>query len=265
MSEAASKLYQPTDIGAGELFEDFYAGQVKYCTMQGLWFVWDGYRWKEDTTEQINELAKQLVAVEMPKTATIIERDGERVAWMKWATKMQSNYNRTQMLVSARSRPGIAAEIQGFDYMPNMVNMRNGILDINSGKLIDHNKVYMMTKLAGAHYKPAARFERWERFVLEIMDGDPEAARFLQKSVGYSLAGNPLDDCLFVLYGEKTRNGKTTFCRAILHALGDYGSTARPETLAVNRMRTRTGPNTHVSRLCCVRFAHLPVLGQGLA
>lgn len=124
---------------------------------------------------------------------------------------MQSNYNFNQMLVSDRSRPTIATRIEEFDYIPNLINMRNGEFDLKTGKLTPHNKFYGMTKLAGAHYNPDAQCEHWEQFVLEVMNEDKDAAHFLQKAGGYALADEPLDDCLFILYEEKTRNGKTTF------------------------------------------------------
>lgn len=258
------KSYLPTDIGAGELFEDTYAGQVLYCTLQNRWFIWNGTYWAEDTTEQINELAKALVAKTMPSIASTIADDTQRIGWLGWAKKMQSNYNRNQMLISARSRPSIAEKIETFDYNTQFINMRNGELNLKTGELSPHNKYNYMTKITGAHYNLDAKCERWEKFVLEVMDGNEEAAHFLQKAVGYALAGEPLDDCLFILYGEKTRNGKTTFCRAILNALGDYGSTARPETLAINRNRTGSGPNSDIARLRGARFVNMPEPGKGM-
>lgn len=52
--------------------------------------------------------------------------------------------------------------------------------------------------------------------------------------------------------------------RAILNALGDYGSTARPETLAINRNRTGSGPNSDIARLRGTRFVNMPEHGKDM-
>ncbi len=70
------------------------------------------------------------------------------------------------------------------------------------------------------------------------MSGDEEKAKFLQKAFGYSISGDTRYECLFVLYGATTRNGKGTLCESILKVLGSYGCTARPETISLKRTIT---------------------------
>ena len=55
------------------------------------------------------------------------------------------------------------------------------------------------------------------------MSHDSEKARFLQKSLGYGISGDTRYECLFLLYGELTRNGKGTLMESCLTAVGDYG------------------------------------------
>ena len=68
---------------------------------------------------------------------------------------------------------------------------------------------------------------------MEVMQGDVEKIKYLQKIAGLSLTGNTAEETCFILYGSTTRNGKSTFCETIIHLLGDYALTMRPETLAV--------------------------------
>jgi hypothetical protein len=49
----------------------------------------------------------------------------------------------------------------------------------------------------------------------------------------YGLCGDTRYECLSVLYGATTRNGKGTLCESILKVLGSYGCTARPETISL--------------------------------
>lgn len=46
-------------------------------------------------------------------------------------------------------------------------------------------------------------------------------------SLGYSILGTSKEECMFILHGKTTRNGKSTMLDAIQHLLGDY-STVTP-------------------------------------
>jgi putative DNA primase/helicase len=262
--ENASRKYVHTDIGAGDLFADTYGDEVRYVALQGVWYIWDGKRWVEDTREQIKELAKALVITIMPRMAEGITDDTERMAWLGWARKLQSNKAREEILKSARSKPEIAAELSDFDADSRFINLQNGIFDLQEKKLIPHDRELMLSKIAGCSYNQGAKCERWMQFTMQVMDGNVDAIKFLRKAAGYSIAGRPVDDCLFILYGEKTRNGKSTFCRAILNALGDYGRTALPESIAVNRNRSGSGPNSDIARLRGSRFVNMAEPGKGM-
>lgn len=264
MQEKQIRNYKPTDLGAGELFADYCGEDVRYIAQQNTYLLWDGKRWAEDTTENINEIAKRLAAETMPALASKIESDEQRQIWLSWASKLHSNRNRREMLISARSLPGIATTLDSFDKHQRLINFQNGVLDLNTGQFVEHNRLYMLSKITNVNYDPKANCERWNRFVLEVMDGRQDLARFLQKAVGYSIAGNPVEDCMFIAIGASTRNGKSTFYRAILNVLGDYASTARPETIALNRSRTGNSANSDLARLKGVRFVNLPEPGKGL-
>jgi putative DNA primase/helicase len=66
------------------------------------------------------------------------------------------------------------------------------------------------------------------------MQGKATVGRYLQKAVGYSLTGDTSLECLFIMYGPTTRNGKTTTIETILRLMGEYGRSAKPDMLASN-------------------------------
>lgn len=122
-----------------------------------------------------------------------------------------------------------------FDQDPLMLNCANGTLFLTSMDFHPHNSEDRLTKISGVKYDPEAKSERWDRFIHEIMSGDEEKAKFLQKAFGYSISGDTRYECLFVLYGATTRNGKGTLCESVLKVLGSYGCTARPETISLKK------------------------------
>lgn len=264
-AEVQEKEYAITDIGAGELFADTYGDVVRYTANAKKPFtLWNGSRWEEDSNDYVNELAKLVVAKKMPEMATHIKDDDKRTKWLGWAKRMQANQARVRMLESARTIPRIVAKMSDFDASTQYVNLPNGIFDLHEDVCLPHDSALLLSKMAGAAYNPDASCERWDQFVLEIMNGDEACARFLQKATGYALMGEPVEDCLFFLYGEKTRNGKSTFCHAILNVFGDYGCTAQPETLAVQRNKAANAQSSDIARLRGARLVSMSEPEKGM-
>lgn len=256
--------YPHTDIGASEIFVDIYIDSIRYVAQQDDYYIWDNKRWAKDDTKQVRELAKAIARVYMPEMAKAIEDDDSRAAWLKWATQMQARKRRDDMISTAQSSPKIAARINEFDVQQRYFNLENGVLDLQTMTLLPHDRGLMLSHISPAEYKAGVVCERWVQFILEIMDGDKDAARFLQKTVGYALAGDPKEDCMFIFYGEKTRNGKSTFVTTIRNIFGDYGKSANPESLALSQYKNGGGPSSDIARLKGARFVSMSEPDKGL-
>lgn len=64
------------------------------------------------------------------------------------------------------------------------------------------------------------------------MCGDTDTTLFLQKAFGYALTGDTSLECLFILYGNTTRNGKSALSETMAYVLNDYARTIQPKTLS---------------------------------
>ena len=84
-----------------------------------------------------------------------------------------------------------------------------------------------------------------------------EKTKYLQKAFGYALTGNTRYECLFILYGATTRNGKGTAMETFLRLMGDYGKTARPETIGARFQPNGNAPSEDVARLNGARFVNI--------
>ena len=135
---------------------------------------------------------------------------------------------------------------------------------IDTMEFTPHDPEDRLTKKSPVNYDPFARCDRFQSFVKEITGGDTEKARFLQKVLGYGMSGDTRYECLFILYGATTRNGKGTLCESVLKVLGTYGCTARPETLSVKTNANSHNPSEDIARLAGVRFANISEPGKGM-
>ncbi len=210
--------YSWSDIGNGNLFADVYKEVLRFSPERKKWFVYDGVAWRPDTGNlRAMELCKKL-ADELLVYALSLTDELQRQTYLEFVRRWQVRRNREIVLKDASSVYPVSMD--QFDANPYLFNCKNGVLDLRSNYFRPHSPADMLTKVSGVNYDPDAKSELWEKFVEDIMQGDVGKTLFLQKSFGYGLTGDTSQECLFILYGPSTRNGKGTLAETFLKVLG---------------------------------------------
>ena len=252
--------YSNSDIGNGYLFADYYKETARFVSERKCWYVYDGQAWRADlgglrAMEKCKELAMLLFLL----TAEITDKTLREIC-INRASHWHNRSVRETVLKDASSV--YCLRMADFDRDPYLFNCLNGTLDLRSGTFREHRPDDLLTMMSGVRYDPDARCDRWERFMDEIMTG-PDAgaaaskAAYFQKAFGYALTGNTRHECLFILYGATTRNGKGTAMETFLRLMGDYGKTARPETIGTKFQQNSNGPSEDIARLNGARFVNI--------
>lgn len=249
--------YPTTDMGFGQLFADYYKPIARYCPERKLWFVYDGVVWRADEGDmRISEMAKRVIR-RLHNFGVLIQNEKSRDAYLEAVKKRQARRGRDMMIKDAQSVYPIS--FKAFDRHPLLFNLKNGTLDLQTLEFREHRPGDMLTKVAGLNYDPNAQCPRWNSYVSEIMQGDDDRSRYIQKALGYTLSGDTSLECLFILYGATSRNGKGTMMETYLTIQGDYGRTANPDMLAskFNNSSSSSGPSEDVARLAGSRFINI--------
>ncbi|MDO4549318.1 MAG: phage/plasmid primase, P4 family, partial [Clostridia bacterium] len=255
--------YAWTDIGGANLFADCFRATARFVPERKMWYIYDGCVWRPDTGNlRAMQLCKKL-ADQLLTYAVTIADESLREQYIGYARKWQLRRAREIILKDAADVYPI--EMAQFDRDKYLFNVRNGTVDLRDGGFRAHRPDDMITKCAAVAFDPTARCERWECFINEVMCGDDEKAGYFQKALGYSLTGDTRYECLFIVYGKTTRNGKSSALETILTMLGDYGRTSRPETIAVRQMANSSGPSEDIARLAGVRFVNINELDRKLS
>lgn len=262
LNPADTTKYPWTDIGAGKLFADFYKEVLRYVPERRSWFIYEDGTWSTDTgglkaMRYCMELANllHLYALE-------IKDEHQRKTYMDYSKRWQTHGYRVNVLKDAQVHHPIS--YLEFDRDPYVFNCSNGTLYLDSGKFTEHYSADLLTKISPVAYDQSAHSDRWENFIDEIMSHDQERAMFLQKVLGYALSGDTRHECMSILYGATTRNGKGTLCESVLKIFGSYGCTARPETIAQKNNTNSSQPSEDVARLAGVRFVNIAEPGKSL-
>lgn len=254
--------YSWTDIGSGRLFADCYKAIARYVPERKSWYCYDKGIWSADagnlrTMELCKELADALLTY-----AITIHDERIRQDFLKYCSKWQSRRTRETILKDAQSIYPVS--IKDFDCDKYAFNCLNGTLHLDTMEFTPHSAEDKLTKISEVTYNPQAKCDRFTLFINEITNGDMEKAKFLQKALGYSISGDTRYECLFILYGATTRNGKGTLCESVLKILGGYGCTAKPETISTKQHTNSQTPSEDIARLAGIRFANISEPGKGL-
>jgi len=254
--------YDWNDIGVGNLFADTYKNLCRYVPEAKAWYVYDGRVWRMDMGGvTVAQYAKDLIYY-MLDCRKFIDNDQVSEAWIDFVAKRMKKPARDTMLADAASVYPVS--ILEFDKNPHIYNCQNCTLDLRSFTMHKHRASDFLSKISNVTFDKNAKCDRWESFINEIMRGDAETAKFLQKALGYTLIGDTSEECFFILYGSTTRNGKGTTMETTLHIMGDYGRTAQPETIAQKQTANGGGPSEDIARLKGARFVNMSEPDKGL-
>lgn len=234
------RLYTWDDRGMCRLFSDVYRGTLRYNSTAKEWFRWDGKRWVKDEGGMYAQKKAKIFAEALVVYSTMIKNEETRSEFLKFVGRYGQYRNRKTLVDDARSEEVITnADLDRFD---NLYNCQNGIFDLNTYKLMPHDPKYLLSKISNVWYDPDARSQDWERFVDEIMEGEADKIRYLQKLFGIALTTDTSIERMIIIYGPTTRNGKSTILEVIVYMSGGadgYALSVPPETLAKKNRDSR--------------------------
>lgn len=219
-----SSGYSWDESGMAELFSECYKNNTRYCPEAKSWYTYDRGAWRKDVgsllvAEKIKEFTRLMVLY----CGEITDED-RRKKYFAFVSKMGDRRFRDRLMKDAASVFPISAS--RFDSNPNLINCLNGTYDLENMTFREHDWRDYLTMQTNFEYtmQEDIRCERWEKFVDEITSNDKEKADYLQRALGYSMLGTSKEECMFILHGKTTRNGKSTMLGTIHHLLGDYAT-----------------------------------------
>ena len=127
-----------------------------------------------------------------------------------FARQANSSRGIDAVLKELRALKGVAASLLDFDRHDHLLAMKNGVVDLRTGDLLDHDPDLLLSKRIDVAFDPAARAPRWERFLEEVFPKYPDLPAYMQRVVGYGITGSVDEQCFCVHYGTGA-NGKSVF------------------------------------------------------
>jgi putative DNA primase/helicase len=202
--------FDADDSGNGDALFALYGTQFLYCSARG-WFVYNGRYWDFDP-DGAEVKKKAVITLRLRRHAAV---DQEKEAIIK-CTKADDK--RVNGCVN-RFRTLVGVSIDEFDSNPDLLNCKNGVVDLRNGNLEPHCHIQRFTYCLSAEYGEAD-YTVWTNYLQTVVGGGQEVVDYLQKLAGYSFTGHTREEMLVYLFGP-SRAGKGTFSETFMTLLPD--------------------------------------------
>jgi len=233
--------YSWNESGMAQLFAECYSNDTRYCPEAKSWYTYSAGAWRKDVgahlvSAKITEFYQLMVLY-----CSEIEDVNRRTEYVKFVSRLGTRKFRENVLKDAADNELLTVYGNRFDSDPYLINCLNGTFDLKTREFREHDWKDFLTMQTNFEYTlQDMSCPRWKSFINEVTQGDKDKAKYLQKALGYSILGTASEECMFILHGKTTRNGKSTLLSAIHHLLGDYASVA-PVAIICKSDRSRDG------------------------
>lgn len=216
-----------TEMSNAERLVEKYSDEIRYCSDRRVWCAWDGATWN---VNDAGGIARRVQDVSLNIYSEIARAKNKKLRdhLKRWAVASESRRNQENSAALARYFEDVEVRefADVFDTHPMLLNVKNGTLDLRTGKLSKHRRENFITKIVPMEYDEDAGCERFTKLLADSLPADG-LALYLWKVAGYCLTGMTSEQKWWMFHGV-TASGKSTLINVLHGLLGPYAM-ALPE------------------------------------
>jgi putative DNA primase/helicase len=255
------KRYLMNDAGNADRLVNAFGRDLIYCPEHGF-MVWTGNHWAPDDFILVERLAEQTMRRVFVELGDLDEKD-DRSRLSKFIKRSLERRGITDMCHCAKRKVRLV-RLPDFDSNPHLLNVKNGVIDLRTGKLRSPLRADLSTKVIPINFNPKASCPTFTNFIKRILP-DAKLLDYVQRAVGCGATGVP-EKALFLLIGTMGGdNGKTTFLEICREALQGYAGEIQIETPMAKPSEAMMGNNINadLADLRGTRFVTSSEVEQG--
>ena len=264
----SSFIYSWDDIGMATLMSNLYQDNIRYCPQNDCWYIWDKCWQKQGENGAISDMLQtllNLLILYCMEIAHEVSNDKEQLETIEKYRKYISSIRKYTPMRNIMEvlKTMVRMSLKDMDSNPYLLNTPTLAYDLRTSEVVHDISPFNVTKKTTCSLPNAftKRCDRWYKFIDEITGGNKDKAKFLQRALGYSILGVNREECMFIAYGAKTRNGKGTLFSTISTVLGeDYADTAPPDLICENKSGRTTdfnAPQPALAKLVGTRIVRM--------
>lgn len=241
------------DAGNAKRLVSRFGDCIRYISERKEWLILIGGRWQWDSHNiKLNEYA-QIVAKSIYSEASLVN-DSSHGRLIAQHANASQNVNRLNAMISlAQKDSRVAMSVTQLDANHRLLGVSNGVIDLNTGELLDNQPEMLITKFSPVRYNKDAKCPMFMEFLSQIFEKDEKVISYVQRMLGYCLTGLTSSQVLFFFYGTGA-NGKSTLLNVIESLLGADFCKQVPSDVLIAKKHTGAATNG-IARLHGVRVA----------
>lgn len=244
-----------TEFGNAERMIDRFGSGLMYVPEIESWFIWTGVYWRRAQDVEIAHMAKETIR-SLPDEAKNMAEE-QLPEFFEFCKLSQRAAMVANMLTLASSDPRVMVPARELDKHPHLLGVKNGVVNLQTGTLLEPNQEYRITMTAGCEYNPGARAPIFEQTLSDVFFGDTEMCEFVMRAFGYAMMGAPTEDIMFIAFGNGA-NGKSTIFNTIRKTFGGYARSADATSFVSDgKPGGAGGPREDLVRLRGARFVYV--------
>lgn len=224
------------DMGLAEIFADYARDKIKIVSDDEDCYLWNEEKrlWTHCNKKWIgNEVSRYLEKV---INDTLKKFRGLKVVSADGFIK-QSNKILTRVL-SYRGAMDIVAKVSPLLEDKNFItsiNLNPDLIPVRGGKVVDLSTGEVSIRMSTHNYTFECPIDidnnndnlaAVNGFMLDICGGDEDLLHYMRVALGYCMTGHITEKAVFVWWGEKGDNGKSTLMNLMKEVLGQYCKSA---------------------------------------
>lgn len=245
-----------TEFGNADRMVDRYGHALMYVPETDGWHAWNGVYWRPCTKVEIQHYAKETIRSLLSE----VDDHTDQSEFFEFCKMSQQARMVGNMVSLVASDPVVCVPATELDKHRHLLGVKNGVVDLRSGKLLPPDPSYRITMICGCEYDPNAQAPLFMQTVLDVFYGSKPDAEFFMALVGYSAMGEPKEDILVIPYGNGA-NGKSTVLGCVRDAFGGYARAADASSFVSDPRGVSSGsaggPREDLVRLRGARFVYV--------
>lgn len=257
--EQKQKLFGNTsrdDLSNGMRLADLWSRELRYLKDTDKWLTYSKGLWTVGTDSRTSAIMSQISRTAKILAANAVSDDEKKVAACFTQSRKISG-----AILFLKGVDNVIVTEKDLDKHPYLLNCRDCVVDLQTGKRLEADPKLLLTRQAGAIYRGMDYRDpdnHVEKFLQSIMPND-ETRRALLRFLGYALTG-VIREHVAQLWRGDGRNGKSTLIKFLFIVLGTY-AVKLPMTALLDSGRP-ADPNQATTALNALEGARLAICDE---
>ena len=245
-----------SDLDYSERLIYLYQNQIRYISDADKWIHYSRGAWH--FTDTRNSSIYPLAIRAANAMAVAASDEDER----KIASTFRQQKKITAAVILLKGFSDIIIRQKDLDQNPMLLNVANGVIDLETGKLMSASPELLLSKQSPAIYNPNYHSSDFDDFMIQILPDEQTRAAVL-RFFGYCLTGDVREEKALFIHGGGG-NGKGVLMRSIMKVLADYAVPMNIDALLQHRTeKDGDSPTPEFAKLEGIRMAFANEIPQG--